>query len=89
MWEYVRIWHRANWIGFREADGWDRWVTLPDDVEAPPPDATDSAALNFMGRRSWELVHVELLWDLPSGTTNIDSGAQRHRYYFKRRLDPT
>jgi hypothetical protein len=87
VWEYVRIWHRANWTGLRQAKGWDAWVVLPDSIDGPPPDASDSAALNLMGRDGWELVHVDLVWDVFPGANHHTEGAQRPQYYFKRRID--
>lgn len=83
-WEYVRFWHRANWTGHQSADGWDRWVTLPEGVEAPDRDADDLDALNRMGAQGWEVIWVEIIWDMPPNVTNTNYGQQRRQYLLKR-----
>ena len=92
MWEYVTIWHQAKWIksdkppyNWLMLSRWEKWVTSPGDAEGPPPDASDSAALNFMGQRGWELIETDKVLDSPDGT-NSSSGAQRRQYLFKRPL---
>ena len=86
MWEYTQMWHRAQWTGPRTADGWGRWVMSPKDVAAPPVDATDMEALNFMGRSGWEVIHVKNVIDLPPDVTNASYGSQRRQYLLKRRV---
>jgi hypothetical protein len=85
MWEYASMWHRAKWSG-TEATDWDLWVVAPEATEAPPPDVGDDVALNFMGRAGWEVVHVDLVLDMPPGVTNTVYSRQRFRYLFKRPL---
>jgi hypothetical protein len=84
MWEYVSMWHKANWISNGRADGWKEWVMAPADTPGPQPDASDSEALNVMGRQGWELVETEIIWDMPAGGRNPSDGAQSRRYLFKR-----
>lgn len=88
MWEYITMWHKAKFIEDPRwrSPGWDRWVLLPEYTDGPPPDATDSAALNHMGRHRWELIETDMVWDLPPGVTNTALGGQRRRYLFKRPL---
>ena len=78
------MWHRANWVSSGQANGWKEWVMAPAATLGPPPDANDSEALNAMGRQRWELIETEMIWDLPSGSTNLNTGSQRRRYLFKR-----
>ena len=88
MWEYVAMWHKANWVpGYSSswhANGWKEWVMAPASTPGPPIDASEGEALNFMGRQGWELIESELVWDLPPETTNLNLGSQRRRYMFKR-----
>ena len=58
----------------------------PEDVEGPPPDAADSAALNFMGRRGWELIQADNIVEYPPGRNAPSDSVQRRRYLFKRQL---
>jgi hypothetical protein len=87
MWEYVSMWHRANWVQYNydwRASGWAGWVMAPAATPGPTANASDSEALNAMGQRGWELIESKMVWDLPDGVTNASLGAQRQHYLFKR-----
>jgi hypothetical protein len=90
MWEYATMWHRARWEkreGRIEVAGWDEWVMIPAGMPAPPADAGEVAALNFMGRLRWELMQVEPVSETPPRESNV-AHQERLLYRFKRPLSP-
>ena len=80
------MWHRAHWKSREYADGWDRWVTVPEGAEAPDREVDDLDALNWMGSQGWEVIWVENILDMPPAATNTALGQQRRLYLMKRSL---
>ena len=75
--------HRVDWSEYNasRAIRWLDWSVNPKSHNEPPKNATEMEALNFMGERNWDIVHVEVI---TQRSTDMSREIPSRRYLFKR-----